>query len=217
VEYFNDAEITLINNVYQHQHMNGIEWCYMTVPNQEGPAYEARFHCCASSEPRGMEMYSEHLAGEIGKKLSVNTLSPSTIQLTDQFGGGSLTIEGAFPLGTSAEIQLDIKEEKEFILEFRLPADAELASVTIDNIGTKSNKNDRGFVEINRRWKKGDVIAVELDYQLRAHLQEGEDGRKWVAFTYGPIALAQKIKKMAAPEPFKNVHSAEPSELLKCT
>jgi DUF1680 family protein len=106
-------------------------------------------------------------------------------------------------------------EDKEFILEFRLPADAELSSVTINGERTESNKNERGFIEINRRWKKGDLIAVELDYQLKAHLQEGEEGRKWVAFTYGPIALAQKITKMPDQEPFKNFHPAEPSELLK--
>ena len=45
-------------------------------------------------------------------------------------------------------------------------------------------------------------------------MQEGEEGRKWVAFTYGPIALAQRITKMPDQEPFKNVNSAEPSELL---
>jgi DUF1680 family protein len=214
-EYFNEAEVTLINNVYQHQHLNGIEWCYMTVPNQERPKYEARFHCCASSEPRGMEIYSSHLAGEMDNRLSVNTFSPSTIQLPDQFGGGNLTIEGTWPLGTSAEIHLDIAEEKEFMLEFRLPANSKLVSVKVNGESTKAIRNERGFIEIKRKWKKGDAVAVELKYELKAHLQEGEEDRRWVSYSYGPIALAQKISEMPDEEPLKTIDFAEPSDLLK--
>ena len=72
-----------------------------------------------------------------------------------------------------------------------------------------------GFIEINRKWKKGDILAVELDYQLKAHLQDGEEDSKWVAITYGPLALAQKIAEMPEEEPFININSTEPSELLK--
>ena len=214
-EYFNEAEVTLINDVYQHQHVEGIQWCYMTVPNQERPRYEARFHCCASSEPRGMEMYSDHLAGELNNRLSVNTLSPSSIQLTEQFGGGRIRIDGAFPLGPATRIQLDMAEDKDFILEFRLPANSAAASVSINGKKIKSHENERGFIEIKRSWKTGDVIDLVLDYQLKAHLQEGEEGSRWVAFTCGPIALAQKITKMPDQEPFKNIKSAELSDLLQ--
>jgi uncharacterized protein len=98
-KYFNEAEVTLINSVYGHQYSDGIEWCYYTKPNESKPPYVTNFHCCGSSEPRGMEMYSSHLAGEINKNLSINTLFPSTIKLTNQFGGGNIKIEGNFPFG----------------------------------------------------------------------------------------------------------------------
>jgi len=214
-KYFNEAEITLLNSVYGHQYSDGIEWCYYTVPNEHLPKYEPRFHCCGSSEPRGMEMYSSHLAGEINKNLSVNTLFPSTIKLTDQFGGGSLTIEGNFPAEPSAKIHLDIQEEQNFILEIRLPANTILASISVNGENTEAKTNERGFIELNRRWKKGDAVAIQLDYQLTAHFQDGEEGGKWVAFTYGPIALAQKISEIPDAEPFMNLNVTEPMELLK--
>ena len=213
-KYFNEAEVTLINSVYGHQYSDGIEWCYYTKPNEFNPPYVTNFHCCGSSEPRGMEMYSSHLAGEINNNLSVNTLFPSTIQLTNKFGGGNIKIEGSFPLETFAKIHLETENEKNFTLEFRIPANSSLAGVTVNGKKTEVKKNGRGFFELNRKWEKGDVIAVDFDYILKAHLQAGEGGEKWVAFTYGPIALAQKIAEMPDDEPFTNLGSKEPLEFL---
>jgi len=214
-KYFNEAEITLLNDVYGHQYIDGIEWCYYTKPNEVKPPYVTTYHCCGSSLPRGMEMYSDHLAGEMGDILSVNTLSPSTIQLTNKFGGGNIKIEGNFPLESSAKIHLDTKIEKKFMLEFRIPANTKLANVSVNGEAIKIITHERGFVELNRKWGKGDVIAVDLDYQLKAHFQDGEEGEKWVAFTYGPLALSQKISEIPNEEPFSNINSTEPSEFIK--
>jgi len=214
-KYMNHAEVTMLNSVYGHQYTDGIEWCYYTSPNEKQPNYETRFHCCGSSEPRGLEMYSSHLAGKINKSLLINTLSPSTIQLSSQFGGGRLKIKGNYPLESAAAIHLENEIEKEFTLEFRIPVNTILASVFVNREKTKTKTNERGFVELNRKWKKGDVITIDLDYQLISNLQTGEEGKKWVAFTYGPFALAQKIKKMPNEEPFLNITSSAPSELLK--
>jgi uncharacterized protein len=214
-KYMNQAEVTLLNSAYGHQYTDGIEWCYYTVPNEKQPHYETRFHCCGSSEPRGLEMFSDHLAGEISTNLSVNSLSPSVIKLTDQFGGGVLKIEGNFPLESSATIHLENETGKEFTLEFRIPANTKLASVLVNKEETKSKTNERGFVEITRKWKKGDLVSIDLEYQLEAHIQDGEEGKKWLAFTYGPFALAQKITEIPKEEPFINISSTETSELLK--
>jgi len=214
-KYFNETEVTLINDVYQHQHTDGIQWCYFTKPNEERPPYGPRYHCCGSSLPRGLEMYSSHLAGDIGDILSVNTLFPSTIQLTENFGGGTINIEGDFPLESSATIKFETENKKNFTLEFRIPANSSLSSVTVNGESTKTETNERGFVELTRKWQKGDVVSIDMDYTLEAHLQSGEDGSKWIAFTYGPIALAQKISNMPAEEPFKNLDSLVPTEIKR--
>lgn len=204
-KYFNEAEVTLINNVYQHQHIDGIQWCYMTIPKQERPKYESRFHCCGSSEPRGLEIYSDHLCGVSGEKLSVNTLFPATIQLTEQFGSGTMTIKGDFPFESSAEIHLETLKGKTFTLEFRLPKNSSLKNVTVNGENVEAKQNKNGFMEMDRKWKKGDVVSVDFEYKLKAHIQVGEEGGKWIAFTNGPIALSQKIDKMPDDEPFSNL------------
>ena len=64
------------------------------------------------------------------------------------------------------------------------------------------------------QWKKGDVVSVGLDYKLIAHFQEGEEGRKWIAFTYGPFALSQRIDKIPGEEPFYDSGIEESQEVI---
>lgn len=89
-------------------------------------------------------------------------------------------------------------------LEFRTPANTSLASVTVNGEKTETTKNKRGFIELSRKLENGDVVAVDLDYQLKTHFQDGEENSKWIAFTYGPLALAQKITEIPGEEPFLN-------------
>ena len=111
-------------------------------------------------------MYSSHLAGKINKSLSINTLSSSTIGLTDKFGGGTVKIESDFPLKPLVKIQFETRKKKNFILEFRLPANTSLAGVNVNGEKIKSEQNKRGFFEIDRKWKSSDVIEVEMTYEL---------------------------------------------------
>jgi len=121
-KYYNEAEITLLNSVYGHQEIGGKEWCYFIAPNSTKPYYQEKFTCCGSSEPRALEIYSDHFAGSFEGHLSVNTLAPSTVALSDQFGGGTIQIKGDFPKGSVTNIVLGNKKTKYFTLEFRVPA-----------------------------------------------------------------------------------------------
>lgn len=214
-KYFNEAETTLLNSVYGHQYTDGNEWCYYTAPNENSPEYEPRFHCCGSSEPRGMEMYSSHLGGVVNNNLSINTLSPSTIALSSQFGGGNIKIESGFPLEQSSKITFNLQEVKEFTAEFRMPSNTSILQVTVNNKKVEVKQNERGFFEYRQIWKKGDVMAIQYKYELKAHLQEGEAGKRWVAFTYGPIALAQKITEMPDAEPLYDLAFKAPLDIVE--
>ncbi len=197
--YMDEAEKTLLNSLYGHQHDDGIQWCYFTTPNQSAMEFSPRLHCCGSSMPRGMEMFSAHLIGEIDGALSINGLFPFTAELPDQFGAGSVTIESDYPFGSSATITLHPLEAKAFRLEFRMPA----LSVTVESVLVNGNEvkveTRGGFYRIDRVWEQGDVIDVRYTCHPSAHIQKGEGDRKWVAFTHGPLALAQVISEDTLP------------------
>jgi len=204
-KYIQEAEVALLNDLYAHQHPEGIEWCYYIAPNEAVPPYEKRFHCCASSGPRGLEMYSNNLAGVIGDHLVINSLSSFTSGLPDQFGGGTLSVKGDYPSSGKVDILIDPERAKQFTVEFMLPAATTLTRVSVNGEQLESGKNERGFHEVIHRWSPGDVLAVEMAYHLESHVQEGEDGQKWVAFTYGPLALAQKVEELPDQEPFEGL------------
>lgn len=211
-KYFDQAEITLLNDLYEHQHTDGIDWCYYTAPNEPIPRYESRF----SSGPRGLEIFSNNLAGKIDNHISVNSLAPATIELTSQFGGGTLKIESNFPTTSSAEIYIEAQRSKKYTLEFKLPYGSSLNHTKINGETAEVIENSRGFFELTRKWKEGDVLSIDMKYNLELHVQEGEEGQKWIAFTYGPIALAQKITGLPGEEPFSdlNINLDEPERIL---
>jgi DUF1680 family protein len=215
-KYFNEAEVTLLNDLYEHQHTDGIDWCYFTRPNEEQPKYEPRFSCCASSGPRGLEMFSSHLAGAIDNNLSINSLAPATIELTRFYGGGVLEIESSFPFSSSAEIHFQSESSKEYTFELRIPAGIVFENLAVNGERVEAEENARGFLEITRKWEQGDVLVIDMEYKLRMHVQDGEEGQKWIAFTYGPVALAQKISEVPDEEPFAglNISLDEPEKIL---
>ena len=67
---------------------------------------------------------------------------------------------------------------------------------------------------MRRRWGRGDVLAVEAEFELKMHVQDGERGQRWVAFTQGPIALAQKVSSIPDDEPFAGRRPDEAEAML---
>ena len=201
-KYLDAAEVTLYNSLHGHQHADGIQWCYYTAPNEAKTAYRHTIHCCASSMPRAMEMVASHLVGEIDGHLSIGTMAPCTVALSDAFGGGALTVEGDVPTDSTAEIRFETSSRRTFTCEFRLPAGAALVGVRVNGASFEVTRNRRGFYELRREWAAGDVLAIEARFELEGHVQAGEEGQRWVAFTNGPIALAQKVSSIPVNEPF---------------
>tara|TARA_B100001248_G_scaffold260181_1_gene247730 strand:+ start:113 stop:2020 length:1908 start_codon:yes stop_codon:yes gene_type:complete len=231
-KYFNEAEQTMVNEVYRHQDIDGYKFAYYTIPNENKTQHNPFYHCCASSEPRGMEMYSNNLVGAINGVLSINTLFPARIKLSNEFGGGNLEISGNFPYVNKTTFNLNLDFKKKFKVEFRMPANTSLNSVLVNNKQVKFIRNQRGKYEINGSWKKGDMIDINYQFNLKVHEEIGEEGKRWVAFTYGPLALAEKLNskndfsidrdqfnrtggsKLVHPEPFININTKNKNVLL---
>ena len=214
-EYLDAAEATLYNSLHGHQHADGMRWCYYTAPNEVEPAYVGTITCCASSMPRAMEMAAAHLAGEIDGHLSIGTLAACRVELSEAFGGGVLTVEGDFPTDPTTEIRFDTRVRRTFTCEFRLPAGVVLRQVRVNGAGVDVTTNERGFFELRRRWERGDVLAIEAESELRMHVQEGEGGQRWIAFTQGSVALAQKVSSIPGDEPFEGRTPAEALAMLR--
>ena len=153
-----------------------------------------------------MDLIADLIAGVVDNCLSINMLSPSVVTLNSKFGGGELVISGNYPLDDEIHIAVNIAKQphiyKEYVIEFRVPLNTQLKLLEVNGEKVTPAINKRGYVTIKRTWNPGDHIRIGLDYQLHADIQKGEGGKRWIAFSYGPLALAQRILTEENPEPF---------------
>jgi len=216
--YAAEAERAVFNTLLAAQYPEGIDWCYYTRANQVRRPYEGAIKCCSSSGPRALEMFSHYLIGEVDGGVSLTSLAPCSAVLPEACGKATIKVTGDYPVSPKAGIRFEQAAGKTFALEFRDPWGARLKSARINGEDTALRKNDRGFYRIGRAWKTGDEIAVEFEYLLTSHTEAPQGRQKWVAFTYGPWAMAQEIKKgPALAEPFvgKDVSSKPASEWIE--
>jgi len=217
-KYAIEAEKAVFNALIAAQYPEGVNWCYYTKANEDRRPFEETITCCASSGPRALEMFSRYLIVQVDGGVSLTTLTPCSATLPEKFGNAKINITGNYPFNSSVVIRFEKANDKNFALEFRTPADADLESVRINDQHVALAKNDRGFYLIRRTWKAGDRIAIEFQYLLKSHLETPKNGPRTVAFTYGPWALAQTIDKGAVvTEPFigKDVRSKPASQWLE--
>jgi len=202
-QYAAEAERAVFNALMAAQHRDGIDWCYFTRANEAYREYSPKITCCASSGPRALEMFSRYLIGEVDGGIALASLVPCSAVLPEAFGKAKIKVTGSYPCSPRVGIRFEEAGGKEFAIEFRDPADARLTSVRINGDDIALSKNDRGFYRIRRAWKSGDGIDIDFEYLLKSHIEAPKDGPRWVAFTYGPWALAQTTEKGAAvAEPF---------------
>ncbi|MHC4352040.1 MAG: beta-L-arabinofuranosidase domain-containing protein [Planctomycetota bacterium] len=217
-KYAEEAEKAVFNHILAAQYGEGINWCYFTTANQGSRPYESKITCCASSGPRALEMFSQYLVGEMEAGITLSSLVPGSVSLPSKFGNAHITITGGFPIEPRMEIRFDAANDKTFPICFRTPAGARLKSLQVNGKTIVPIATDRGFQQTTRQWKKGDTVAVVLEYLLDSQILFGQDGKKWIAFTYGPWALAQEIQDdLAVEEPFKGLdaQSTDPLSLLR--
>jgi DUF1680 family protein len=164
--YADAAEVAMLNQLLGAQSPNGKDWAYHSMLNMPERGFEDEITCCASSGPRALELYARHLMGVAKERLVVNSFLSSVVPLNGANGlSGRVVIEG------------------------------ESMEIDIDGTRLAPEKTAEGFYRVRREWKAGDRVALKFAFPLRAHFQTASDGVRWVAFSWGPLALAQSLVK----------------------
>jgi hypothetical protein len=94
-----------------------------------------------------------------------------------------------FPEGESANLKLTLKAPKQFTLALRRPSWAgESFAVKVNGQPVRRLSAPGSYVELKRKWKTGDTVALTLPKTLR--LEPLPDNNRVAAIMWGPIALA---------------------------
>jgi len=115
-----------------------------------------------------------------GNKLTTKQLDGSKIELLQDTN---------YPWEGKVNIIIKDSKKKAFDIQLRIPEWAEGSSVEVNGKSVDSEISEGTYVTINRKWKKGDVITLDMPMDVK--LLEGnpkiEEVRNQVAIKRGPI------------------------------
>lgn len=191
IKYAEFHERALFNHILGSIDSADGRTCYM-VPVGHGVQHEYQdmfrsFTCCVGS---GMESHALHADGlyyESGNKLWVNIYAPSTAKWESQ--GVDLMMDTNFPEGEKTSLKLTLKEPKQLVISLRRPMWAgDGFAVSVNAQQVKQVSTPGSYVNIDRKWKTGDTVALTLPKTLR--LEPLPDNKRVAAIMWGPLVLA---------------------------
>ncbi|MCP5115392.1 MAG: hypothetical protein GY953_31575, partial [bacterium] len=192
--YGAEAERAMFNQLIGAQSPNGTDWADHPPANCPRRGYNNKINCCGSSGPRVLEMYARHLLGTSGGVLSVNSYLPMSASLGEFQGPArGIVIEGNYPFEDHVSLKLDLSQPAEFSVDLMPPEGAASMTVVVDGQQQSLVERASGFLRLQRTWQPGETVEMKFDFPLKAHFHSGRDGGRWVAFTRGPLTLAQDV------------------------
>jgi DUF1680 family protein len=192
IRYADFHERALFNHILASQDPKDGTVTYM-LPVGRGVQHEYQrmfedFTCCVGTS---MESHALHGAGIYYYKGSeefwIGLYAPS-IATWDSAG---VEVETAtdFPLGSAASVKIRSKAPRTFTLALRRPYWAGYGfSVKVNGKPLKDLPPADSYVKINRVWRQGDKVELNLPKVLRTEPLPDNPGR--MAFLWGPLVLA---------------------------
>jgi len=194
-----ELELSLFNGILGAQHPSGRWWTYNTPMNGERRAsahdivFQARpgspeLNCCSVNAPRGIGMLSEWavMTSKDGVVLNYYGLCSITTSLPS---GKSLTItqDTQYPKDGEIKITLSLNAPEKFVLNLRIPGWSKDSKLYL-NGEIVNNVYSGKYTSLDREWKDGDVLNLQLDLSPYFWVGERELEGK-TSIYHGPILL----------------------------
>jgi hypothetical protein len=186
-KYADELERTVFNQLLAAQDPVNGDICYFT-PLIGRKSATPGINCCVSSEPRGISMIPQLAWGSLRGGVAVLLYAP-----------GKATIDGIriqsatdFPASGKVSLTLQPAGAKRFPVFLRVPYWTARFSA---KAGGKTFPGKAGaFVQIDRTWKPGDRVEIDMDMTTRV-LDGGRSYPGYMAVQRGPQVLALERSK----------------------
>ncbi|AEE49143.1 glycoside hydrolase family 127 protein [Haliscomenobacter hydrossis] len=196
-------ERALYNHILASQHPETGMMTYF-VPLRMGSKKEFsnEFHtftCCVGSGMENHVKYTESIyyRGQDGNSLYLNLFIPSELNWKER--GLTLRQETKFPQDGKVTLSFTCAKSQKLALNLRRPwwmkADWQ---IKVNGKAVQPVAGTNGYYVLNRRWKNGDKLELEMPMQL--YTESMPDNPNRIAFLYGPLVLAGQLgDKMPDP------------------
>lgn len=195
-----ELELSTWNSVLGSQHPSGRWWTYNTPMDGHRPAsahtivFQARvgtpeLNCCSVNGPRGIGALSEWALMQDDRGVLINYYGPMQADTTLR-SGAKLRIEQktSYPVDGHVAIAIGPVEPVKQSVRLRIPAWSARTIVAVN--GEKVGGVKPGtYLPIDRTWRTGDRIDLDLDMSIRTWVGDGACSNK-VSLYRGPLLLA---------------------------
>jgi len=145
-----------------------------------------RWPCCSGTMPQVAADYRINTYLHDDRGVYVNLYIPSTVRWSQSGAKVELTQEGEYPYDSHVQLEVKTSKATTFAVNLRIPAWAEGASVAVN--GKRESAATGSFARIEREWKSGDRIELELPMKIRLEAIDAQHS-DMVAVLVGPLVL----------------------------
>ena len=152
-----------------------------------------RWPCCSGTMPQVAADYRINMYFRNSEGIYVNLYLPSTLRWAQNGAQVSLTQKTTYPFDEVVQFDMTVSKPTKFCANFRIPAWAEGASISVNGDRTSTPTVSGSFAAIRREWRTGDRLEVHLPMRTRL---EAIDSRHMdtVALMNGPLVLFPTTK-----------------------
>lgn len=190
-KYIDYYERALFNHILSSQHPETGGLVYFTPMRPGHYRVYSQPHtsmwCCVGSGIENHGKYGEMIYAHTDEDLFVNLYIPSLLKWDEK--KIELIQENNFPYEAETRITVNPSGKKNFTLQLRYPEWATEGSlrITVNGKAYPIEKKN-GYIAINRKWKKGDRVVMEMPMQVK--VEQLRDHANYYSFSYGPFVLA---------------------------
>ena len=148
--------------------------------------HKERWACCSGTLPQVAADYRINTYFRDADGVYVNLYIPSTLKWTQGGAQLELTQKSNYPYDSLVRFEVKASRAAEWAVNLRIPAWAEGASVSVN--GKRVAAAAGSFARIEREWKNGDRIELELPMKARLEPVDPQHAET-VALLVGPIVL----------------------------
>lgn len=191
-KYADYYERAMYNHILSTQHPEHGGYVYFTSARpRHYRVYSApneAMWCCVGTGMENHGKYGEFIYSHSDKDLFVNLFVASELDWKES--GLKLKQETSFPYEERTKLTLSLDHPEKFTLLVRYPGWAKELTVKINGSNHRVKANPSTYIEINRKWKTGDV--VEISFPMKTTVEEMPNVPDYLAIMHGPILLGAR-------------------------
>lgn len=201
-KYADAIELSYYNALLCAMSTDGSDWAkYSPLQGQREKGEEQcgmGINCCVASGPRGLFTLPSTMVMQTSQGVSINFFAAGSFQLKTP-AGQNITIEQEtqYPANGKIVVRLKLSRPESFTLRIRIPAWSKQTSLYV-NKEVNNEWTAGSFAAINRVWKDGDRLELNLD--MRGRVVTMGEPQKSMALYRGPILLSRDVRLTSLEE-----------------